>query len=69
MTPTQPTKVLAVWLYDKRAVNGAPAVYFGTKLRPLGEVEQRIADYVVRGPTTQTTRNQQPAQSTPTDPD
>ncbi len=32
-------KVVAVWKYDKRAVNGqrAPTVYFGTDLQPLAE--------------------------------
>lgn len=37
-------QVLAVWRYDKREVNGAPVVYFGTELRaaPPGTIEHQV---------------------------
>merc|ERR1712061_664031 len=40
-------KVVAVWEYDKRAVNGAPFVYFGMKLLdPQCEVAQQLINYM-----------------------
>ncbi|TYZ68349.1 hypothetical protein PybrP1_012567 [[Pythium] brassicae (nom. inval.)] len=42
-------KVVAVWEYDKRVVNGAPFVYFGVLLRAAaGDVLGRVADYVLK---------------------
>lgn len=42
-------KVVAVWEYDKRAVNGTPFVYYGVLLRAAaGPVLTPIADYVLR---------------------
>ncbi|KAK1930318.1 Dapdiamide A synthase [Phytophthora citrophthora] len=44
------TKVVAVWEYDKRAVNDAPFVYYGVLLRaaPDGSVLAKVADYVLK---------------------
>ncbi|CEG40959.1 protein [Plasmopara halstedii] len=44
------TKVVAVWEYDKRAVNGAPFVYYGVLLRaaPDGSVLAKVAEYVIK---------------------
>ena len=41
-------KVAALWKYDKRSVNGAPFVYYATKLIPAaGEgVEEAVCNYV-----------------------
>merc|ERR1712137_1368640 len=40
-------KVVAVWEYDKRAVNGAPFVYFGMRLLdPQCEVAQQLINYM-----------------------
>ncbi len=41
-------KVAALWRYDKRAVNGAPFVYFSTELLSITEegVEQEVCKYV-----------------------
>lgn len=42
-------KVVAVWEYDKRVVNGAPFVYFGVLLRAAaGDVLGPVADYVLK---------------------
>ncbi|TMW58335.1 hypothetical protein Poli38472_011923 [Pythium oligandrum] len=42
-------KVVAVWEYDKRSVNGAPFVYYGVLLRPAtGDVLTPIVDYVLK---------------------
>ncbi|GAB5034737.1 Hypothetical protein NocV09_02100420 [Nannochloropsis oceanica] len=46
-------KVTALWKYDKRAVNGAPCVYFATILQGAGEEEEetegrRVCDYVLK---------------------
>lgn len=42
-------KVVAVWEYDKRCVNGAPFVYYGVLLRAAaGDVITPIVDYVLR---------------------
>lgn len=42
-------KVVAVWEYDKRVVNGAPFVYYGVLLRPAaGEVLTAVVDYVLQ---------------------
>ncbi|CAI5720303.1 unnamed protein product [Peronospora destructor] len=44
------TKVVALWEYDKRAVNGAPFVYYGVLLRaaPDGSVLAKVSDYVLK---------------------
>ncbi|KAF1778899.1 ATP-grasp fold, subdomain 2 [Phytophthora cactorum] len=44
------TKVVAVWEYDKRAVNDAPFVYYGVLLRaaPDGSVLAKVSDYVLK---------------------
>ncbi|KAE8881417.1 hypothetical protein PF005_g11043 [Phytophthora fragariae] len=44
------TKVVAVWEYDKRAVNDAPFVYYGVLLRaaPDGSVLAKVAEYVLK---------------------
>lgn len=44
------TKVVALWEYDKRAVNGASFVYYGVLLRaaPDGSVLAKVADYVLK---------------------
>jgi biotin carboxylase len=44
------TKVVAVWEYDKRAVNDAPFVYYGVLLRaaPDGSLLAKAADYVLK---------------------
>ena len=41
-------KVAALWRYDKRAVNGAPFVYFSTRLvsAEKGRVEEAVCNYV-----------------------
>lgn len=42
-------KVVAVWEYDKRVMNGAPFVYFGVLLRAAtGAVLGPVADYVLK---------------------
>ncbi|KAJ0403433.1 hypothetical protein ATCC90586_001722 [Pythium insidiosum] len=42
-------KVVAVWEYDKRSVNGAPFVYYGVLLRAAaGDVINSIVDYVLK---------------------
>ncbi|OWZ23398.1 hypothetical protein PHMEG_0001729 [Phytophthora megakarya] len=43
-------EVVAVWEYDKRAVNDAPFVYYGVLLRaaPDGSVLAKVADYVLK---------------------
>ncbi|DAZ92695.1 TPA: hypothetical protein N0F65_009592 [Lagenidium giganteum] len=42
-------KVVAVWEYDKRVVNGAPFVYYGVLLRAAaGDVITPIVDYVLK---------------------
>ncbi|KAL4133781.1 hypothetical protein PRIC2_004098 [Phytophthora ramorum] len=43
-------KVVAVWEYDKRAVNDAPFVYYGVLLRaaPDGSLLAKVADYVLK---------------------
>ncbi|CAM9721217.1 unnamed protein product [Discosporangium mesarthrocarpum] len=39
-------KIMAIWRYDKRPVNGAPFVYFATQLRAAsGGEEQRVIEY------------------------
>jgi biotin carboxylase len=41
-------KVVAIWEYDKRSVNGANFVYFGMKLNAAsGEKEQQLCDYAL----------------------
>ncbi|CAI5705883.1 hypothetical protein KXD40_009532 [Peronospora effusa] len=44
------TKVVALWEYDKRAVNDAPFVYYGVLLRaaPDGSVLAKVSDYVLK---------------------
>ncbi|ETL48782.1 hypothetical protein L916_01667 [Phytophthora nicotianae] len=44
------TKVVAVWEYDKRAVNDAPFVYYGVLLRaaPDGSVLAKVCEYVLK---------------------
>uniref|UniRef100_M4BST9 ATP-grasp domain-containing protein n=1 Tax=Hyaloperonospora arabidopsidis (strain Emoy2) TaxID=559515 RepID=M4BST9_HYAAE len=44
------TKVVALWEYDKRAVNDAPFVYYGVLLRaaPDGSVLAKVVDYVLK---------------------
>jgi hypothetical protein len=43
-------KVAALWRYDKRAVNGAPFVYFSTELVSISEegVEHEVCKYVFK---------------------
>lgn len=42
-------KVVAVWEYDKRAMNGAPFVYYGVLLRAAtGPVLTPVVDYVLK---------------------
>jgi len=42
-------KVIAIWQYDKRSVNGANFVYFGMRLMPgHGLVEQKLIDYAAK---------------------
>lgn len=42
-------KIIAVWEYDKRVVNGAPFVYFGVLLRAaVGDVLTPVANYVLK---------------------
>lgn len=43
-------KVVALWEYDKRAVNGAPFVYYGVLLRdaPDGSLLEKVANYVLK---------------------
>ena len=39
-------KVVAIWEYDKRSVNGANFVYFGMRLRAaVGAREQMLISY------------------------
>ncbi|KAI9910935.1 hypothetical protein PsorP6_010826 [Peronosclerospora sorghi] len=44
------TKVVALWEYDKRAVNNAPFVYYGVWLRAAPDHSElaKVADYVLR---------------------
>ncbi|CAH0479078.1 unnamed protein product [Peronospora belbahrii] len=44
------TKVVALWEYDKRAVNEAPFVYYGVLLRaaPDGSVLANVSDYILK---------------------
>lgn len=44
------TKVVAVWEYDKRAVNDAPFVYYGVLLRatPNGSTLAKVIEYVLK---------------------
>ncbi|KAF4325300.1 hypothetical protein BBO99_00000375 [Phytophthora kernoviae] len=43
-------KVVALWEYDKRAVNDAPFVYYGVLLRdaPKGSVLEKVSNYVLK---------------------
>ena len=41
-------KVMAVYKYDKRPVNGAAFVYHRTQLREIGKIERSIIDYTTR---------------------
>jgi hypothetical protein len=43
-------KVAALWRYDKRAINGAPFVYYATELASISDesVEQEVCSYVFK---------------------